>query len=338
MKSRLKKIASVLTAFAVAFTAVIATDVTTAQAASDWVSVYTSEDYEFVAAGQEVKCPFTLEKSAYTDVLIYAVAAENATLTLYNSTGEVVTLYDEDPVTISSEDWKYDSKYGTYYQDGFEALPAGDYTYGIKCEKDNYLFIDIAYEKAVAKISQSTATVTVGFTKKLSVEGAKVKSWTSSKKSVATVDKKGKVTAKKAGKTTIKAKLDNGETLKCVVTVKANKYSYTKPTVSDVNYGDCVMSVYSASFDKKGNLVVKARVVNNNDYKIVALNDIKIIVTDENGKTMATYKQKKKSVSIAPGSTKDLSFTISKSSLKKKNFDLRNAMIISAGGSCTYVW
>ena len=44
--------------------------------------------------------------------------------------------------------------------------------------------------------------ITKGFTKKLSVTGAKVKSWKSKNEKIAKVDKNGKVTGVKAGKTT----------------------------------------------------------------------------------------------------------------------------------------
>lgn len=71
---------------------------------------------------------------------------------------------------------------------------------------------------AKAKFKTQYATLLPGQTKTLKVKGAKVKSWSTSKKSVATVSKKGVVTAKKAGKATITAKTNKGNA-KFVVSV-----------------------------------------------------------------------------------------------------------------------
>lgn len=95
------------------------------------------------------------------------------------------------------------------------------------------------------------------------------------------------------------------------------------------------MSAYSVSFDFKGNLVIKAKYVNNLGRKVVSLKNIKITVKDGNKKFVGTYSAKQKSLTVDSGSTKDLSFTISKSKLKKKTVDLRNCEIT---GSYTSVY
>ena len=332
MKNSIKKMMAAVLAFVIAFTAVVAGDAAVVSAESKWESFYTSEG-EILQANVEKKYSFTVGESGNIDILILADHASAATLTLYNSAGNVVTEYKYNPLTLYSTDWKYDSTINAYcYDDTYDALPAGDYSYGVKFTDQNYTMIDVAKEKSAAKINQTKATITAGFTQKLSVEGAKVKKWSTSKKSVATVDSKGKVTAKKAGKATISAKLDNGKTLKCVVTVKANKYSASKPSVSDVSRGECAMRAYSASFDSKGNLVIKARFVSNYYYKVIALKNVKITVKDANGKLIGTYKISKKSATVPPASTRDFSFTIKKSSLKQKKADLRNAKITCDGG------
>lgn len=340
MNNKFKKIVAAVAALAVAFTAVVATDVTTAQAATDdeWESLYTStSEGETAAAGVEAKYSFTVDETGDISILIYAAVASNATLTMYNSAGVPVS-YDNNPLNITSSAWKLDEQYGLYYyEDVYGSLAVGDYQYGIKFDVENKYLVDIAKLKEAAKISETKATITAGFTKKLSVTGAKVKKWSSSKTAVATVDQKGKVTAKKAGKATISAKLDNGKTVKCVVTVKANKYTASKLTTSDVPYGECGWSAYSASFDSKGNLVVKVRAVNNFYYKVSGLENVKITVKDANGKLVGQTTVKKKVVTIPTGSTKDLSFTISKSSLKKKTADLRNATI-TCGGTYYYYY
>lgn len=74
-------------------------------------------------------------------------------------------------------------------------------------------------------LNKTKLTMTVGNTATLKVKNAAKKekiTWTSKKKTVASVSSKGKVTAKKAGKTVVSATLKKaGKTLKCNVTVKA---------------------------------------------------------------------------------------------------------------------
>jgi len=75
-------------------------------------------------------------------------------------------------------------------------------------------------EAATVKISKKSATVNVGATLKLKMNGTKKKvTWSTSKKSIATVSKAGVVTGKKAGKVTITAKV-GGKKYNCKVTVK----------------------------------------------------------------------------------------------------------------------
>lgn len=70
------------------------------------------------------------------------------------------------------------------------------------------------------KLNKSKATLFTGKTLQLKLNGAKGKvTWSSSKKSVATVSKSGKVKAKKNGTATITAKYQ-GKKYKCIITVK----------------------------------------------------------------------------------------------------------------------
>ncbi|MEY8331911.1 Ig-like domain-containing protein [Lachnospiraceae bacterium 47-T17] len=338
MKNKFKQIVATMAAVAVALTTVVVTDVATASAAeADYDTLYISESVESAAAGVEQKYNFTVSKAGDLYFTLVVPAPVEYTIAVYNSAGALLDVTNN-PMTVTATDQYWQTVQEAYaYDDAWNSLPNGDYTYGITFAADTQYQFMIQQEKASAKISDSKATVTAGFTKKLSVSGAKVTKWSTSKKDIATVDQKGKVTAKKAGKTTISAKLDNGQTVKCVVTVKANKYTDTKATVSDVPYGSCVLHAHSASFDSKGNLVIKARFVNNYYYKVVALNNVKIVVKDGNGKTIGTYSTKKKSLTVQKGSAKDVSFTIAKSKLKKKTADLRNASI-SCDGEYTYTY
>lgn len=77
----------------------------------------------------------------------------------------------------------------------------------------------------------SSVTLIRGKTAKLSVDSSRKKTWSSSKKSVATVSSTGKVTAKGYGTCTITCKLSNGTKLKCKVKViKAVSFKNTKGT------------------------------------------------------------------------------------------------------------
>lgn len=81
--------------------------------------------------------------------------------------------------------------------------------------------LTVPAEAASAKLNKTKATIAVGKTLQLKVSGTKDKvTWSSSKKSVASVTKSGKVTAKKAGTATITAKAGK-KSLKCKVTVTA---------------------------------------------------------------------------------------------------------------------
>ncbi|MCM1283954.1 MAG: Ig-like domain-containing protein [Muribaculaceae bacterium] len=282
-------------------------------------------DNTYVAAGQEYKIDFTLTSTSSVEVDFIVTNPSATEICVYNSAG-VPLDWSDNPFYISATDYmQVDSIYG--YIDVLDSLSPGDYTYGVKFESDTYFMAEAYAATADPKISQTSATVTVGFTKKLSVTDGTVEKWSSSKTSIAKVDKNGKVTAKKKGTATITATLTDGTKLKCKVKVVENKYTESKYTVSDVPYGDWNMQVYKATFDKNGNLVLNVNIVNGMYNKIVRLDNLKITVKDANGKTVGVYKASKKSISVGARSTKTTTFTIKKSALKKKNADLRNCTI-----------
>lgn len=90
-------------------------------------------------------------------------------------------------------------------------------------------------DAATIKLNKTTLTLTKGKTATLKISGTSKKvTWSSSKKSVATVNSSGKVTAKKAGTATITAKVNNKK-YTCKVTVKDS----TSTTVYITNTGKC---------------------------------------------------------------------------------------------------
>ena len=328
-----KRIAALVMALAMVITTVCV-GTTSVEAATK--VVYQSQALEDATAGTEVKIPFTISKNKQVNVVIVAAKQVAAELAVYDSTGELVDM-DKNPVAIAATDWEYASNYDAYgYVDTLTGFSAGDYTYGITFEEDNQFGVVVSVETETAKISQTSATVTKGFTQKLSVSGGKVKSWKSTNTKIAKVDKNGKVTGVKAGKATVYAVTTDGQKLTCKVTVKENKYSDTKITTSDVTYGERALSAYSASFDKSGNLVISAVFVNNTSYRVSYLQNVKITVKDANGKTIGVYSAKKISSSTNAYAAKNMKFTIKKASLKKKTADLRNAKITTSGTAVYY--
>lgn len=87
--------------------------------------------------------------------------------------------------------------------------------------------------KTTSKKMTVGSSTTLKYTLGPSGSIAKSLSWSSSNKNVATVDKSGKVVAKGLGKCTITAKLNNGKTSKCTITVNnKNTYVFTGTTRS----------------------------------------------------------------------------------------------------------
>lgn len=326
MKTRkFTKLGAMLLAFVLCVTAVLGNG-STAKAA-DYTEILYAEGA--ATAGTPVSHEFTVTKDADVGLEI-GMAGEPVgfNLEVLDSAGN---LYNSFRAYAADSSWR--SADGASYRDLIcESMDAGDYTLVLTFDSDvaDYYCYGIQVKGAApATISSTKATITAGFTKKLTVSGAKVKSWTSSKKSVATV-KNGKVTAKKAGKATITAKTEDGQTLKCVVTVKKNVYSKTKYGNASAPSGGCTMYVYKASYDKNGNLVMKARFINNYYYRVSSLKNIKVTMKTAGGKTIGTYSASSKSAAVSTGSYKDFTFTIKKSQLKIKKADLRNAK-----ASCT---
>lgn len=325
-----KKISSLVLALAVMFTTVFAAGVPVQAATVKGIEKkevtvkgaleYLVNETGSASAGVAVTHSFDLPASA-AGTVAFAIVVPELVGFKFTVTQSGQTVIDE---YISATDQYWEMEQGVYANIfTYDNVPAGSYDVSLTFDSATEYAFQVAADAVEAKMSQEKATITKGFTKKLSVSNGKVSKWSSSKKSVATVDSKGKVTAKKKGNATITATLEDGTKLKCKITVKDNKYTGRKITVSDVPSGKYSFEAYSASFDKKGNLVVKARYVNCTSHRVSEICDIRVTVKDVNGKTVGTFKQSKKKVSISSGSTKDFTFTLKKSSLKKKKADLR---------------
>ncbi len=331
----IKRFVSAVLTLAMVLTTVF-TSVTPVEAAtSDEEILYASPDVEYGYANQEVKIPFTASGNKEIGILFMTSAPTQMTVTVYDSQGNML-YWRDNPWEIGSFDYQIGDDGNYYTEDLLTGLESGDYLYGVRFYDDTAFKIAI-YEYSNAELGQTSMTLTKGFSKKISVKGGTVKSWSSKNPKVAKVDKKtGKVTAVKPGKTTITATFTDGTKKTCKVTVKANKYSAYKITTSDVSYNSYGAKVYSASFDKKGNLVVKVMIVNSGYGRMAKIPSFKVTVTNQNGKTVGTYKSSSYKVSIPSNSSKTYTVTIKKSSkLSAKKVDLRNSTISVDGGTAT---
>ena len=286
------------------------------------------ESWETASAGVPVTKDFTIPSSCEVLLLVGVQAPTSFTMRLFNSEDMEM---DSVRITESDPAWLTDNS-GVYANGYTNMFDAGDYHVSITFDNATaYQFAVIANEPD-ATISNTTLTITEGFSKNLSVKDhtGSIK-WKSSKTSIATVDSDGKVTAKKAGKCTITAAVD-GKELKCTVTVKSNKYTASKLTNSEIPYGKASWEAYSASYNDKGDLVIKCRMVNNCGHYAEYLKNLSIKVKTAKGSTAASYKESKRTLYVADQSAKDFSITIPKSKLKiKKPIDLRNASIVTDG-------
>lgn len=318
MKNRWKKLVAAVAALAIAFTAVVTADVTTAKAAVK--DLYISEAVK-VSAGVEKRITFSIEENEDANITVFAVQPYAAEFALYDAGGAVLAQYFEDNGDFWSEPT------GLFYVllPSFGQLPAGEYTFAAKSTLDNIIVFGVM-DNTTPKIlvggaDPENATLVIGCKEQLSVEDATVNAWVSSDPDVAVVDAKGNVTAKKAGKVIITAEV-SGAQIQREITIISNQYTAGKLSVEKVKKGTAVMRIYDAHFDQKGNLVIKARYVNRTSRKVTGLKNIKIVVKDANGNTVGTYNSSKKKVSVKNNAKADLTFTISKSKLKQKNVDL----------------
>lgn len=338
-----KKISSLVLALAVMFTTVFAAGVPVQAATVKGIEKkevtvkgaleYLVNETGSASAGVAVTHSFDLPASA-AGTVAFAIVVPELVGFKFTVTQSGQTVIDE---YISATDQYWEMEQGVYANIfTYDNVPAGSYDVSLTFDSATEYAFQVAADAVEATMSQEKATITKGFTKKLSVSNGKVSKWSSSKKSVATVDSKGKVTAKKTGKATITATLEDGSKVTCKITVKDNKYTDRKITTSDVSYNAYGMNAYSASFDKKGNLVVKISIVNGGYGRITKIPGFKVTVKNQNGKKVGSYSKSSFKVNVGSYSQKTYTITIKKSSkMSAKKVDLRNSVITVDGGTAT---
>lgn len=329
-KNTLKRISCILLSALLIFTVAFITPISAnAETSDNYVNIM--HKINTARPNFPIRYNFSLEKES--DIYFDLRINERTTigLTIKNQKDEVAIKSDTLPST--DPNWQYNSGNGIYRNTHIMHLPAGNYILEMNFETEVNYDLSVSRIMEAAKLNYTKLEITKGFSRQLTVEGGKIKSCSSSKKSVATVNNGGKITAKSTGKTKITVKLTNGKVLTCNVTVKPNKYSGKKLTISDISYNTYGMKAYSASFDSKGNMVVKFQIINNSYGKITSIPKFKITVKDSKKKTVASYSQNSYGTTVSSYDEKSCTITIPKSSLKTSanKIDLRNCRISITG-------
>lgn len=278
-----------------------------------------------------IRYNFSLEKEA--DIYFDLAINERTTIALAIKNQRDEVAVKSETLLFTDPRWQYNKKTGIYSNKHTMHLPAGDYILEMNFENEVNYDMNLSRISETAKLNYTKLDLTKGFSRQLKVDGGKIKSYSSSKKNVATVTNSGKIAAKKNGKTTIKVHLTNGTTLSCKVTVKSNKYKAKKIAIKDVVYNTSEMKAYNAAFDSKGNLVLKFKLVNNSYGKITNVSNFRVTITDSSKKKVVSYSKKNYTTNVASYSDKECTVTIPKSALKKnyKKIDLRTAKISITG-------
>lgn len=174
-------------------------------------------------------------------------------------------------------------------------------------------------DAASIKINKKSATIYVGSSTTLSITGTKKKkTWSSNKKSVATVTSKGKVTGKKAGTATITAKV-GGKKYTCKVTVKNPYLNMTKKTVVAGRTFTLKITGTTAKKWTSNNMSV-ATVTNNGNVTTKKAGSATISCLGKNGKTyscVVTVTAKTTSGANASSSTQDKEYVVNLRNGKK---------------------
>ena len=193
------------------------------------------------------------------------------------------------------------------------------------------LLLALPVQAQAAKINYKAFTLVTGFTETLEIDNYAGKvTWKSSKPRVAKVSKDGVVTAKAKGKATITGTLDdkNKTAFTCTVTVINNIYSDDKLDIDRVSIDETRAQVYSVTFDKKHNLVIRYQIANKCRKSLTKHSIIfKFVDPDEN--EVMTAKVNKRVSKISYRDVKSFRVTIPKEVVDEYNLNLTNCTIRS---------
>lgn len=277
---------------------------------------------------------FTVEEkgTVYVDVFL----PERTQFTIFITDSDNAIVNNPMNITVTDSEWeKFETADGAIYCNYVGiVLQPGSYTAGIRFPVDTDYAYDIMWEAPPIHISREQLTLANGLSHKLTLTniGKKTVQWKSSNKKIAVVDKNGKVTAKaNKGSCKISATVD-GKTLTCKVNVQKNVFTDVKVTPDSYNSASKAgAAAYQASYDDKGNMLVKICFANNSSKNCKYIKPLKIIIKTEGGKTIASYKVNKQELDVKSGQTKCFSVTIPKKNVKLAHADLRSASVTIDG-------
>lgn len=325
----LKKGQTILAAFMLLFSLFFVGNVP-AQAASSTVNLM--HKVSTATANSPIRYNFTLTKKSDISFVMKTNERIGSTITIKDPDHDtpLQTVY----LSTVSKNMQYISSKGIYKNSAKINLPEGNYVLELSFENDVNFDFTMDQVSSGAKLSSSKIIITKGFSSQIKVvNGGIMKSCTSSNTAVASVTQKGKITAKKNGTVNIKVKLTSGKTLLCKVTVVSNRFHVAKTDIKDIPYNTVEMKAYDASFDKKGNIIIKFTVVNNNYGAISKIQNFKVTMKSSNKIVTATYKKSVLSVNVPGYHTTTYTVTIPKSYLKteKNKIDLRTSKFSITG-------
>lgn len=300
-----------------------------------------NEDQAPVAtAGQPISRSFTIPSNGDLVIGVYTAEWCNFSYTISRSNGTLV--YGPKNVTASDAAWGYVSSGKALYTIAFTDVTPGTYSISLTFGETQEIDLVGVFEPVIIKPSLDTKSlvVTQGFKDKVSVinaGGAKL-TYSSSNTKVATVDSAGNVKGVKKGTANITVKTSTGDNIgTCKVTVKDNVYSVSKLSVSQAPNYQVSPDIYKVSYDKKGNLIIKMRLINKFGSTAKQLKNLKVTIKNEKNKTIGVYSLKKKNINLRSGKAKAFTFKIKKSKLKiKAKQDLRNMSNPVVKGKFTY--
>lgn len=272
---------------------------------------------------------FKLNRTSDVEINVYVPAQVGVTFTLKNQSGKIIG----NPMILTSYDgsWILDGRGWYTYKYVVNQLGKGNYSIDYIFDQETKFDAKIVQIASKASLNRNKLTITKGFSKSLKINNGSASKWSSSNSSIASVNNKGKITGKKPGNTTIIARLKDGKKLKCKVTIKANEYTAHKITMTDVGINEYTMKAYHATYQKKGNLVIKFKIANGCDKKIEKIPNLYISVMNQKNQRIASYSHSSFKVNIPAHSVREYSVIIKKKAMSLKKTDLRNTNIEISG-------
>lgn len=296
-----------------------------------------------LAANSPVNAEFTITSNETITFMIYTTYKTDMFMQITDSKGQIVC---NQSFRHTDNNWQTATANEKirYFRTLILVQPSPDkYKLSLQFSNDTYYIVNgiqnyTTAPKKVPTLSATNLMLAKGISQKIKVKNTSEKViWSSTNKSIATVSSSGKIKAKKIGTAIIKAKIADKEPLLCKVTVVKNEYLSPKKTMLDVPVDRTMVDVYKVSYDNKGNIIIKARVLNRYDYRISYIKNFKIQLRTNAGKLIGSYSAKKaKNVNAKSNHIKTCSFKIKKSKLKIKTADLRGIKSPKASGTIYY--